>query len=108
YVQGAKVVLVYPTKIVVECLVGSARGPTFDRVRHVIRLSTQRQLADQADGFHTGYRANATLKLFPETGSSFRRAVFLLRQIYPHRDDVARVETRIGALQSDQASDQQA
>src|SRR5436190_20252615 len=46
YVQGAKVVLVYPTKIVVERLVGSARRATFDRVRHVVWLSTQRQLAD--------------------------------------------------------------
>src|SRR4051794_14072449 len=108
YVKSAKVLVIYPTKIVVERLIGSARRATFDREGHVIRLPTQRQLADHADGFHTGYRSGTTLKLLPEAGPTFRGGVLLLRQIYPHRDDVARIETGIDALQSDQASDQQA
>src|SRR5436190_17783380 len=42
YVKGAKIILIYATKVVVERLVGSARRATLDRVGHVIRLSTQR------------------------------------------------------------------
>ena len=90
----------------IEAVIRTHLRATFNRVRHVVRLATQRQFGNQPDRFHSWQTTDATLEFLIKVGNFSVGIIFLIRQVDAHRKHLTRVKSGPGALQLNQTANQ--